>query len=74
MEWWIPLDPAAWRYGLTGWAEGEVELKRWRPEHRYDGKGKHADSAAALTREARERVDGVVAALWMDGRLRDGAL
>lgn len=73
LEWWIPLDPAAWRYGLTGWAEAELE--QWRPEHRYERTGRRTVAAAgALTRRSRERVDGVVAALWMDGRLRDGAL
>lgn len=75
LDWWIPLDPAAWRYRLTGWTADAPRLDEWRPDHRYEKTGHRAATAAAeLTRAARQKVDGVLADLWIDGRVTPGAL
>jgi hypothetical protein len=75
LEWWIPLDPAAWRYRLGGWAERAPRLADWSPSHRYERTGTRGDAPAReLTTSAGALVDAVVADLWADGRLSEGAL
>lgn len=73
LDWWIPLDPGAWRYRLDGWSQQEPRLAEWRPDHRYDRTGtRRGVPVEELTASARRLLDGVVADLWTDGRLREG--
>lgn len=65
----ISLDARAWRLRLDGWGVARPMLARWRPAHRYDRTGDHAPHAAALVRDCAERVDRLLADLWMDGDL-----
>lgn len=72
LEWWIPLDPLAWRYHLAGWAQDEPHFAEWRPAHRYEASGtRHGDPVRELVASARRRVNGVLADLWSDGRLAE---
>ncbi len=72
LEWWIPLDPLAWRYRLAGWADAEPRLAEWRPDHRYEASGTRQGAAVReLVAAARRRVDAVLADLWSDGRLAE---
>lgn len=74
LEWWIPLDPAAWRYRLDGWASHAPILARWSPVHRYEATGTRAgEPVRELTAAAARRVLGVLADLWADGRLDEAA-
>lgn len=75
LEWWIPLDPSAWRYRLAGWAQREARLAEWSPNHRYESTGTRVGvPVAELTESARRLLDDVVADLWSDGRLREGEI
>jgi hypothetical protein len=75
LEWWIPLDPSAWRYHLAGWAQHTPRLAEWNPSHRYESTGtRFGGPVRELTERARQLLDGVVADLWSDGRLREGEL
>lgn len=69
------LDPRARRYLPADWSARYQELRTWTVQSRYlpTGTFDHA-RATAMTREAREVVDRVVASLWADGLLDEGAL
>lgn len=75
LEWWIPLDPAAWRYRLAGWARRAPCLAEWSPNHRYESTGTRVGAPVKeLTRSARRLLNGVLADLWSDGRLDEGEI
>lgn len=75
LEWWIPLDHSAWRYRIAGWGVSEPRITEWSPNHRYDATGTWVGAPVEeLTGSARRLLDGVVADLWSDGRLQEGAL
>jgi hypothetical protein len=68
----VALDPWALRYGASGWGARFPALAEWKETARYHRTGT-ADAArvTALVGQAREAVDGVIAALWADGRFPD---
>lgn len=67
---WGALDPDAFRYEPLDVAIRFPALASWRVDCRYERSGTRTEGAALnLVREAREHVDGIVSALWADGRL-----
>lgn len=66
----LALDLGAHRYDLERWGARFPTLARWTEVARYDRTGKRAaGDVSAVVREAREIVDRIVSALWMDGAL-----
>jgi len=65
------LDPVAHRYAVADYPARFPALAKWNVSCRYHRTGEHAAEAAALVAEARECVDEIVLALWMDGRWPD---
>jgi hypothetical protein len=66
----IALDPRAGRYRLERWAERYASLRGWTETARYEHTGTRTVMAArTLTKDARECVDELVMALWLDARL-----
>lgn len=73
LDWWIPLDPHAWRYDLADWSTAEPGIADWRPESRYEQTGTRSGiPVEALVGSARRLVDRVIADLWSDGWLSEG--
>jgi len=71
----LHLDPRARRYLPADWGARYQELRTWTVQSRYMPTGTFdLARATAVTREAREVVDRVVASLWADGLLDEGAL
>jgi hypothetical protein len=71
----LHLDPKARRYLPADWGARYQELRTWTVQSRYMPTGTFdLARATAVTREAREVVDRVVASLWADGLLDEGAL
>jgi hypothetical protein len=69
----VALDPIAVRYEITGWSDRYRALSCWTEQSRYERTGTRAPEVVqALLEEARAIVDGLVLALWMDGRLPEG--
>lgn len=67
------LDPIAHRYDARSYHARLPELSRWTMDCRYERTGTRARAQAELLcKEARAAVDGIVSALWMDGRIPDG--
>lgn len=71
----VALDPWALRYEPSGWGQRFPALTSWTEAVRYQRTGS-ADEAqvSALVKQAREAVDGVLVALWADGRFPDGKM
>lgn len=71
----LHLDPRARRYLPADRGDPYQELRTWTVQSRYMPTGTfELARATALTREAREVVDRIVASLWADGLLDEGAL
>lgn len=71
----VALDPWALRYEPTRWGIRFPALAEWMETVRYRRTGATDEAKArALVGQAREAVDGVVAALWADGRFPDGEM
>lgn len=71
----LELDPHARRYLPADWGARYPALRTWTVQSRYLPTGTFdLTRAAAITREARQAVDRVVASLWADGLLDTGAL
>jgi hypothetical protein len=69
----ISIDPIALRYDPMEYGARYPKLKEWNVDCRYKRTGSHTPAdAETLCREARAAVDGVVLALWADGRMPDG--
>lgn len=69
----LALDPVAARYDTHSWSERHPALAGWTEQSRYDRTGTRSQATAeALVSEARQIVDGLTLALWMDGRLPGG--
>lgn len=65
------LDPIAHRYAVDDYPSRFPALAKWNVSCRYHRTGEHAAEAPFLVAEARECVDEIVLALWMDGRWPD---
>jgi hypothetical protein len=66
----LAMDPAARRYDLEGWRATYPALAAWGEGARYEATGtRTAQQVDLLLREAREIVDRITAALWMDGMI-----
>jgi hypothetical protein len=66
----LALDPGPHRYDLQGWGGRYPALAAWSENARYERSGTRSSTdVEALVREAREIVDRLVIALWMDGVL-----
>jgi methionyl-tRNA formyltransferase len=71
----LRLDPKARRYLPADWGARYPELRTWTVQSRYRPTGSFdLARATAVTIEAREIVRRVVASLWADGLLDEGAL
>jgi hypothetical protein len=74
LEFALALDPIAARYSPHDWSARYPALSAWDPQCRYEETGRRAPpEVERLVLEARRSVDEIVAALWADGRLPDGA-
>lgn len=70
LQFWRALDPDAFRYEPLEIATRFPALASWRIDCRYERSGTRTEGTAVdLVREARKHVDGIVSALWADGRL-----
>ena len=71
----LHLDPRAPRYLPADWGARHEALRTWTVQSRYMPTGTFdLARTTAVTREAREIVDRIVASLWADGLLDEGAL
>lgn len=71
----LHLDPGARRYLPADWGARCPVLRTWTVQSRYMPTGTFdLTRATTVTREAREVVGQVVASLWADGLLDEGAL
>jgi hypothetical protein len=71
----LSLDPRARRYLPADWGTHHPIFKRWTVQSRYEPTGTFdLAQASDMTRAARTVVDRVVASLWADGVLDQGAL
>ena len=69
----VALDPTSSRYDTRSWSARHPALAGWSEQSRYDRTGTRSKiEANRLVEEAREIVDGLTLALWMDGRLPGG--
>lgn len=70
----VPLDGRASRLPLQGWAPPGSKLADWKEIHRYDRRGRHSTSAAALVQETAVLHDRTLAALWLSSPFDPGSL
>lgn len=62
------LDSEAARYQIRGWADRYPALARWTEQARYERTGTRSTlDSQRLVEEAREIVEELALALWMDG-------